>query len=216
MEGMAPGRRYFPAAGRDAFLPLYDPFTRLFGLQRVLTMLVNQAGLQRNHRVLDVGCGTGTLAVLVKHRHPEVAIVGLDPDPKALERARRKAIGAGVAARFERGFADALPHADGTFDRVFSSMMFHHLPKDDRTPTLVEIRRVLKPGGRLEFVDLAGGSHNMIAQLFHGGQVNAATDERLRRRMADAGFASATRVATQGTFVGALAFYQAATAPAEA
>ena len=104
MEGMAPGRRYFPAAGRDAFLPLYDPFTRLFGLQRVLTMLVNQAGLQRNYRVLDVGCGTGTLAVLVKHRHPEVAIVGLDPDPKALERARRKAIGAGVAARFERGF----------------------------------------------------------------------------------------------------------------
>ena len=80
MEGMAPGRRYFPAAGRDAFLPLYDPFTRLFGLQRVLTMLVNQAGLQRNYRVLDVGCGTGTLAVLVKHRHPEVAIVGLDPD----------------------------------------------------------------------------------------------------------------------------------------
>jgi ubiquinone/menaquinone biosynthesis C-methylase UbiE len=206
---MAYGRRYLPAAGRDAFLPLYDPFTRLFGFQRALSMLVKQAALLPNYVVLDVGCGTGTLAVLIKHRYPEVEIVGLDPDPKALARARRKTARAGVRASFEQGFADALPHPDATFDRVFSSMMFHHLPKDDRTPTLAEIRRVLKPGGRLEFLDLAGGSHNMLAQLLHGGQVHAATDERLRRRMTEAGFTTTTRTATHGTFLGALAFYQA-------
>jgi len=73
---MAPERHYLPAAGRDIFLPLYDPITRLLGFQEALTALVSQAALQPNHFVLDVGCGTGTLAVLVKRSHPDVRQAG--------------------------------------------------------------------------------------------------------------------------------------------
>jgi SAM-dependent methyltransferase len=83
-------RRYLPAAGRDIFLPLYDPLTRLMGGERILRRLLDQASIKPNHRVLDVGCGTGTLAVLIKREHPGVDVVGLDPDPKALARARGK------------------------------------------------------------------------------------------------------------------------------
>ena len=127
--------------------------------------MIAQAELQPRQAVLDIGCGTGTLAVWIKQGHPEVDVVGLDPDPPALARAERKAKRAGVAVRFDRGFADALDYRDATFDRVFSSMMFHHLRSEERSKALAEVRRVLKPGGRLEFLDLAAGTHNFLGRM---------------------------------------------------
>ena len=198
-----------PAAGRDIFLPLYDPLTKLLGARRLLQALPAQADLQPRQAVLDIGCGTGTLAVLIKNTYPDIDVTGLDPDPKALARAVRKAARAKVQIRFERGFADALPYGDHTFDRVFSSMMFHHLGRDARSKTLAEVRRVLKPGGRLEFLDLAGGTHSFLAQILHGRQLQAAAEDRLLRRMLEAGLVDARRVATRGTPIGAVAYYQA-------
>jgi ubiquinone/menaquinone biosynthesis C-methylase UbiE len=206
-------RPYLPAAGRDAFLPLYDPLTRLLGGQKILRSLLDQAALQPSHAVLDVGCGTGTLAVLVKRLHPTVDVTGLDPDPKALARAAAKAAKARVAVRFDRGFADAMAYADATFDRVFSSMMFHHIPRDDRTKVLTEIRRVLKPGGTLEFldIDLAGTGHRgFLARLLHGPAPQPPPGEdRLLRRMHEAGLTAARKVCDRKTIIGGLAFYQA-------
>src|SRR5690348_3277744 len=107
-------RHYLPAAGHDVFLPAYDPIMRLLRFSRDLDRLIAQAALEPSHRVLDVGCGTGTLAVLIKRRLPTIAVAGADPDPKALERARRKAARARVDVRFERAFGDALPFADAS------------------------------------------------------------------------------------------------------
>src|SRR5882724_13609781 len=83
-----PGRRrsYLPAAGHDWFLPLYDPFVKLLGGDYARRVLLDQATIRPSHHVLDVGCGTGTFVVLVKRLHPNVEVVGLDPDPKAHER----------------------------------------------------------------------------------------------------------------------------------
>ncbi|HYT75684.1 MAG TPA: class I SAM-dependent methyltransferase [Vicinamibacterales bacterium] len=206
---MTSGQTYLPAAGHDIFLPLYDPMMRLFGFQRALRRLLDQAELRPNHAVLDVGCGTGTLAVLIKRLHPDVDVVGIDPDPKALARAQRKAARARLSLRFDRGFADALPFADGAFDRVFSSMMFHHVHKEDKPRVLADIRRVLKPGGRLAFLDLAGGSLGMLARLIHATHVSAESDDRLVKRMREAGLADAKRVAVQATLFGPIAFYEA-------
>src|SRR5207249_10176352 len=88
---MESSRTYFPAAGHDWSLPLYDPIVKLLGGDAARRALLEQAGLRPGQRVLDVGCGTGTLATLIKQLYPDVAVVGLDPDPKALARARRKA-----------------------------------------------------------------------------------------------------------------------------
>jgi ubiquinone/menaquinone biosynthesis C-methylase UbiE len=207
---MTSERRYLPAAGKDAFLPLYDPITKLFGFQRALDGLLAQAALRPHHAILDVGCGTGTLAVAVSARCPGVRVTGLDPDPKALARARRKAERAGAAVQLDRGFADALPYGEGTFDRVFSSMMFHHLPTEDRARVLAEIRRVLKPGGRLEFLDFAGSGHSVLAHVFHGRRgTQAAGEDRLLRRMKEAGFSEARKIGEQRTFFGPIASYQA-------
>jgi ubiquinone/menaquinone biosynthesis C-methylase UbiE len=114
-------RIYLPAAGYDWALPLYDPFVKVLGADKVRWTLLDQAALGPGHRVLDIACGTGTLAVWMKRLFPMVDVVALDPDPKALARARRRAESQRVSIRFDRGFSDELPYPDGSFNRVFSS-----------------------------------------------------------------------------------------------
>jgi ubiquinone/menaquinone biosynthesis C-methylase UbiE len=208
-------RTYLPAAGRDVFLPLYDPFTKLFGFDGARRALLDQAALRPGFRVLDVGCGTGTLAVLIKRLYPSVDVVALDPDPKALARGRRKAERAGVAVRFDRGFSDALGYPDGVFDRVFSSMMFHHLEEADKEPTLREIRRVLKPGGRLELLDFEGPdahAHGFLSRMIHShARLRGNAAARVLDLLVWAGFDAPEKAAEQETLFGRVAFYQAST-----
>jgi SAM-dependent methyltransferase len=112
--------------------------------------------------------------------------------------------------RFDRGFADALEHADATFDRVFSSMMFHHLGRNERSQVLSEVRRVLKPGGRLEFLDLGAGTHSFFARMLHPPPVTQTGEDRMLARMREAGLVNGARTGTQSSIFGPLAFYQAA------
>jgi ubiquinone/menaquinone biosynthesis C-methylase UbiE len=203
-------RPFLPAAGRDAFLPLYDPLTRLLGLTRALDELIARAELLASHDILDVGCGTGTLAVRVARRYPGVRITGLDPDVNALARAAKKAARAGVTVRFERGFADAMEYADRSFDRVLSSMMLHHVHRTEKPKALAEMRRVLKPGGRLELMDImVHGSRGRLARLLHGeGQLNANADDRIMAALRDAGFADVTKTGERRTLFGPIGYYR--------
>lgn len=206
-------REYLPAAGHDWFLPLYDPLTKLLGMDGARQILLEQAALDPGLSVLDVGCGTGTLAVMIKQLHPTIHVIAVDPDPKALARARRKADRASVAIRFDQGYGDALPHPDGRFDRVFSSMMFHHVPADDQPRMLREIRRVLKPRGRLELLDFAGPDSNhqgTFARLIHSHhQLEGNSEGRILQLMKDAGFAEARLLRTQRRIFGRLNYFQA-------
>ena len=206
-----PPRPFLPAAGRDIFLPLYDPFTRLFGFDSVREALLRQADLQPNHRVLDVGCGTGTSAIAIKQRHRQADVSALDPDPKALARARGKAARAGVVVQFDQGFSDALPYADASFDRVFSSLMFHHLSRAVKEATLREVVRVLKPGGELHLVDFTGShGHGRLARLIHPEQaLKDSTEDRVVVLMREAGLRDAEVVGRRKTLFGPLAFYRA-------
>lgn len=209
-------RSFLPAAGRDFLLPAYDPLTRLLGVDRARRTLVDQAALRTGFRVLDIGCGTGSLAVLVKTLFPGVEVVAVDPDPKALEIARRKVDGSGLPVRFDRGFADALGYPDASFDRVLSSMMFHHVPDDQKPMMLQEIRRVLKPGGRLELLDFDGpdgGLHGALGRLLHShARLRGNSEDRVLQLLADAGFAGVRQTGSTRAFFGRLAYYQASAA----
>lgn len=79
---MQSNKTYIPAAGSDWLLPLYDPMTKLLGLEKARTALLDVVDLRPLSRVLEIGCGTGSFCLLIKYRHPEVEVVGLDPDPK--------------------------------------------------------------------------------------------------------------------------------------
>ena len=138
-------RTYLPAAGHDWSLPLYDPIVKLLGGDKVRRVLLDQAALQPGQRVLDIGCGTGTLAILSKRLHPDVELFGIYPDPKALARARHKAALAAVSIQFDRGFGDDLPYPEASFDHVFSSFMFcwvsQRLPTASTTGRPAALRR---------------------------------------------------------------------------
>jgi len=206
-------RNYLPAAGHDWSLPFYDPMVKLMGGESAQKSLVEQAALLPGQRVLDVGCGTGTMDVMIKRLHPDVEVIGLDPDPKALARATRKAVRSGLSIRFDRGFVDQLPYAEGSFDRVLSSFMFHHVPGEDRGRMMEAIRRVLKSGGELHLLDFEGpedSSTNFLARLFHANE--RLKDNSVRRvlsLMTQAGFASAQKVGRKRLLFGTIAYYRA-------
>jgi ubiquinone/menaquinone biosynthesis C-methylase UbiE len=161
-------RPFVPGMGLDWLLPLYDPLTRLLGLNRTRRDLLLRADLQPGHRVLDIGCGTGSLVVLAKQLFPDVDVVGIDPDDKALSRAVRKARRAGAHIELHRGFADALNYPDASFDRVLSSFMFHHLNRREKERTAREIRRVLKADGALHLLDFGPHAHHRLADNDEG------------------------------------------------
>ena len=206
-------RTYLPAAGYDWALPLYDPIVQLLGGDKARRILLDQAELQPGCRLLDVGCGTGTLAILSKRLYPDVGIVGIDPDPKALGRARRKASRAAVSIQFDKGFGDELPYPEANFDRVFSSFMFHHLASAEKGETLRAVRRVLKPGGTFHMLDFAGpegGSHGVLSHLLHSSKrLKENSEHQVLSLLGQAGFSEMSMVNEQAMLFGRIAYFRA-------
>jgi ubiquinone/menaquinone biosynthesis C-methylase UbiE len=205
-------RPYLPGMGRDWLLPLYDPFTRLIGAGAAHRQLADQAGLGSAQRVLEIGCGTGNLALLVKRTCPRLEVTGLDPDPRALARAGRKARRSGLALRLDRGFADQLPYPDASFDRVLSSLMFHHLDAGQRAASLREVRRVLRPGGSLHLMDMSGDGHHLhgltrLARRGNAPQENL--DEIIPVSLREAGFSQPAITSQLTKHIGSLTYYRA-------
>jgi ubiquinone/menaquinone biosynthesis C-methylase UbiE len=194
---------------------LYDPLTRwLFRADSIRQRLIAAADLHAGYRVLDVGCGTATLTLLVKKLQPETEVTGLDGDPKALAIARRKAEKAGLEVRFDEGLSDDLPYPDRSFDRVVSSFVFHHLTREQKSGTLLEVLRVLETGGTLHLLDFGKPGDSLVARiathLFHRGERSRDNLEgALPALLRDAGFQGVEEYSRQDTILGSLSFYRA-------
>lgn len=131
--------------------------------------IIELARLKPGESVLDVGCGTGTLAIAAKRRvGPGGHVNGIDASPEMIARANKKALRAGLEIDFKSGVVEALPFPDAQFDAVLSTLMLHHLPRKLREEGAREIRRVLKPGGRVLIVDFGGTERqNGLLARFH-------------------------------------------------
>jgi SAM-dependent methyltransferase len=209
--------RYVPALGLRALTGLYDPVVRLTTREGTFkSRLLERVALRPGERVLDLGCGTGTLAIEAKRGQQEAVIAGLDGDPEVLRRARCKAADAGVEIDFREGYSTELPYGDESFDVVLSTLFFHHLTGPDKRRTAAEAFRVLKPVGRLQVVDWGRPTDPAMRLLstsirlldgFEQTRENLAGG--LPRIFEDAGFTDAAEVERMRTAFGTLAFYRA-------
>jgi ubiquinone/menaquinone biosynthesis C-methylase UbiE len=130
--------------------------------------IVRLASLKPGNDVLDIGCGTGTLAITAsRHVGATGAVTGIDASPSMIARANRKAKEAGVRATFQVAVAEDLPFPDRRFDVVFSTLMLHHLPRKTRQECAKEIERVLKVGGRVVAVDFGRTERRGLLAHFH-------------------------------------------------
>ena len=161
-----PEAAFTPAAGR--FLPTsaYD---------RLLALLTREATWRANllealapkpgERILDVGCGTGSFAILIKQIEPDARIVGLDPDPEARRIAVTKAEIAGVEIEWHSGFARDAANF-GQFDKVVSSLVFHQVPIEEKRAGLEAMFNATKPAGRVLVADYAEQRSWLMRQAF--------------------------------------------------
>lgn len=211
-------RSYVPALGFHSLTRFYDPLIAMSMRETTLKgRLVEQAAIAPGHDVLDVGCGTGTLAMRAKLIHPNARIVGLDGDPEVLGIARRKIEAARLKVELFEGFADdGSIFAPASFDRILASLLLHHLPADQKRLALKAIRSWLRPGGELHVLDFGPQDGRLLGLLARGvGWLDGVAglrdnwDGRLPEMMREAGFDRTDETGRALTLFGSVSFYAA-------
>jgi demethylmenaquinone methyltransferase/2-methoxy-6-polyprenyl-1,4-benzoquinol methylase/phosphoethanolamine N-methyltransferase len=163
--------------------------------------LLTQAAPRAGEVVLDVGCGTGTLALAMADAGDAIDVTGIDASPEMIDLARRKAAKARSSVDYRVALVEDLPFPDAAFDLVTSSLMVHHLTPELKRTGIAEVRRVLKPGGRFVVLDFAHESHSPTGHLLSvlGRGRGPATDAGLVELLTAAGFTRTEVVPTRQT-----------------
>lgn len=208
---------YIPPLGFHWLTRFYDPFLRVtLKGEKFKALLIEQARITPGQRVLDLGCGTATLTIMLKRQCPDATVVGLDADATALALAREKVATAGVDIELRQGLASSALFEPASFDRIVSSLLFHHLTTENKRLTLKKARELLRPGGELHVADW-GKPQNalmrlayLVVQLLDGFQT---TWDNVRGLliplMEEAGFAEVSETHREMTVFGTLSFYRA-------
>jgi ubiquinone/menaquinone biosynthesis C-methylase UbiE len=155
------------------FTPLYDTVNAMAMRQgrwrpRLTARALDGAGPKR---ILDLGCGTGEMALAIARVSPTVKLIGVDGDAGVLERAAAKARAEGIELELHEALADRIPLPDANVDCVVSTLMFHHLVPSAKRAALEEARRVLVPGGRLLVCDIGRASDPVMRAAFFAVQL---------------------------------------------
>ena len=205
---------YTPALGVRWLTPFYDTAIALLTRESAWrTMLAEAIDLKDGERLLDVGCGTGSLAVRLARNRPGADVHGIDPDPDVLGRAQLKAAKTGVSVKFHEGFLDeSFLAGQDPFDVIASSLVFHQVPLEGKRELLAAMRRALKPGGRICVADYGHQRSPLMRGLFRATvqfldgvadtQPNA--DGVLPDLLRHAGFDSVAEIATLPTATGSI------------
>lgn len=207
-----------PALRFERLTRFYDPVVAWTTRERTFKRsLLDQADLDRATHLLDLGCGTGTLALDACAPRPSLTVVGIDGDPDMLDQAQAKRTpGSGDRLVLSVAYAESLPFPDACFDRVISSLFFHHLGPSSKRAALAEVFRVLKPGGELHVADWGRPTGWVMRaaawplRLFDGlDNTRDNVEGRLPELMANAGLADARVRSTFSTVFGTMTLYSA-------
>ena len=209
--------RYVPALRHDWLTPFYDVIVRLTTRERRFKhALIDQPRLEPGLRVLDLATGSGTLALWMKQDQPTLDLSAVDGDPNILAIARRKAAKANAEIQWLQALSTELPFPALHFDRVVSSLFFHHLTWDAKLRTAREVFRVTKAGGELHVADWGRPQGPLMRGLFVGIQLLDGVDNtrdnvagRLVPLFEQAGFIDVATTQAFNTMFGTLALYRA-------
>lgn len=204
--------RYIPVLSFKWLTPLYDPLLK-WGMREETfkRRLIEHASIRDGQRVLDLGCGTGTLTLMLKQAVPEAHVTGLDGDLEVLAIARLKAGQASLKIAWDHGYAYELSYPDHSFDVVVSSLVVHHLTTPDKLRAFQEVRRVLRPGGQFHIVDF-GKPFSLLTRLQAAvmKKLEQAADNfagRIVPMLQEAGFESVSEAEEFTTIFGPVWFY---------
>ena len=209
--------KYVPALGFHWLTPFYDAVVGTTTRERRFKQaLIKQARFAARQRVLDLASGTGTLAIWIKQHQPQADITGVDADPIILSLASCKAQKANVSVQFDRALSYSLPYPAEHFDRVVSSLFFHHLSRENKERTAQELFRVLKPGAELHVADWGRPTNALMRVLFLFIQLLDGFENtqdnvsgKLITLFEKAGFVEVSERQTFGTIFGTMALYSA-------
>ncbi|NNG58791.1 methyltransferase domain-containing protein [Sphingomonas paucimobilis] len=215
---VAPDRNYVPALGRPELTGLYDYAIALLTRERRWrTALLQLVAPSPSESILDVGCGTGSFAIMVKQQCPAARVIGVDPDPAVLEIARAKATKAGVTIEWVEAMGDELARTGkGPVDKVVSSLVFHQCTLPMKRTILAAMHDILRPGGALFVADYGEQRSRTMRALFRqiqrldgfeNTQPNA--DGVLPRMFAAAGFEPVIERESIQTPTGSISIYSA-------
>lgn len=159
--------KFTPALGYATLTPAYDLAIRLLTREgQWREKLVDQISPRDGETILDVGCGTGTFAILIKQRARGARVVGLDPDLGVLARAARKAQAVGVEIQWRRGFAHDATTFAGEFDKAVSTLVFHQVPLEEKSAGLEAMLKAVRGGGEIHIADYCRQQDWLMRQLF--------------------------------------------------
>ena len=207
---------YIPALKYNWLTQFYDGLLTTFLREKTFKMKLIESIRQPNPKhILDIGCGTATLSLMLESTFPEACVTGLDGDEKILAIAKHKGQEAQSKIRFVHAMSYAIPVSAGLFDVVTSSLMLHHLNAGDKTKTLREAYRVLQPNGTIAIADWGKPSNFIMRGVFYLVQLLdgfETTTDNVKGKIPDyltrAGFREVNELENIDTILGTISIYQ--------
>ncbi|MBA4145427.1 MAG: methyltransferase type 11 [Cytophaga sp.] len=169
---MGQEKNFIPALKYDWLTKFYDPILQLTMPERKFKRaLIDKMSIEPGYRILDFGCGSLTLSIMAAQMYPEAEYYGVDIDEKILSIASQKIKAANQHIMIQHYDGTRLPYPDNYFNRVMSSLVFHHLTLRQKYKALDEIYRILKPLGEVHIADF-GRPANVLQRIgFYGAQL---------------------------------------------
>jgi ubiquinone/menaquinone biosynthesis C-methylase UbiE len=209
--------QFIPALRFHWATKFYDPLvrwtTKEYPFKRAL---IAQANLNNNQTILDLACGTGTLSIGIKRRFPSIKIFAVDADNEILEKAENKALERDLQIDFGQSFSNELNFENEKFDRVFSTLSFHHLTHEEKIKTIGEIVRVLKNDGEFHLADYGfpiNKSQKALSNLIRLIDGNPTTSDNLKGFLGilleENGFAKVEKTGHFNTVLGTIRLFRA-------